>query len=133
MNKSIKYVFSLIAGLILLSGTAIAGEGHKHFSGDPLKAMAQIVSGLKHFPSDSEKKQLNDIISHSDDASIKAIATALVNMRHSVKDDDKTQLTNIINNANAVSSHQILAKIIRDINHKPTSADKNKLAAIIGS
>ncbi len=117
MSKFVKHFCILIFCIFLLNGFSIAGEGHQHFSGDPIKAMAEMVIKLKHFPSKSEKKQLKDIISHSDNQNVKTIATALVNMRHSAKEEDKAKLKNIINSESASSDLKALAKVVHELNN----------------
>lgn len=131
MNISIKQAI-LILGLFVFGNVASAGEGHHHFSGDPVKAMAEVIAGLKHFPTKNERKMLHDVMSHSSDENIKIIAGALVNMRHKVTDSDKAKLEKVMNDSTAPDNVRMLAQILHDVNHKPSRDDKQRLSQITG-
>lgn len=146
MNLKAFYKPGVFAAIVFFSGNLAASGSHNHsaneehhhttstshhhFSGDPVKAMAEIIISLKHFPSKSERRQLNDIASHSDDPQVKVIAHALLNMRHTAKDQDKTNLKVIMNDKSADTNIKLLAKIIHELNHKPTRNDKQMLSQI---
>lgn len=130
MSETMKYVYTVLIASILGINSAWAGEGHHHFSGDPIKAMADIIIGIKHFPNKAERAQLKDIMSHTNDSNIKTIAAAMVNMRHSVKNEDKEKLISIVNDKNADANARLLAKILYDFSHKPGREDKQKLTEI---
>lgn len=131
MRNTIKHFFACIIFSSLFSTGVIAGEGHSHFSGDPISTMAKIVSGLNHHADKEEKEQLKDIIAHNKDNNIKIVATALANLNHSATDKDKSNLEKVINDGSASAEIKTIAKIIHDINHKPSSADKQALSALI--
>jgi len=132
VNTKAIFKWGVILGFLINSSTIVAGEGHHHFSGDPVKSIAEIVMGLKHFPSKKERTQLKDISSHSKDTNIKTISHALINMRHSLKAQDKDNLENILNDKNVSEEIKMLAEIVHNLNHKPSRADKQKLSTLTG-
>jgi hypothetical protein len=118
-------LITIIFSLFLVSQTTFAGDT------ESVRAMANIMMHLNHYPSDAEKQQLANIAKTSSSESVKVVATALINMEHSATDADKQKLQTVMNDPNADKNIKTLASIVRNVLHKPSSADKEQLQAMI--
>lgn len=94
--------------------------------------IAKIMMDLNHQPSATEKQTLKDIIRNQNSSmSEKVIANALVKMNHRVNSNsaaDLKELPNHTRDAEAI----MLAKILLNLNHKPSNSDKKQLKSLIG-
>ena len=121
---SAAFALSLSAAPFAMAGPT----GHDHSAAG---TMAEILTGLNHYPSDGEKATLNKIAADSHaTANEKAIAKAIVNLNHSVAAGDKDKLMAITKDAAASATDKDLASILLSLNHKPSDADKAKLKMI---
>lgn len=93
-----------------------------------VQTMSGILVKLNHFPSDAEKKALQQI---ADDKTAtqheRVVAQALINVKHKVSADDQTKLEALLKDKSAPESLKTLATIIVNLNHAPSDADKEKL------
>jgi len=111
---------------IFASQTAFAG------SSSSIQAMAKIMMGLNHYPSDGEKETLKKIMSDgSASADEKTIAMAITNLQHKASPADKTKLSAIMDNGSAAADARTLARIIHSLNHSPSGGDVAKLEKMI--
>lgn len=88
--------------------------------------MAQIVMQLNHYPNESDKKTLSDIVKNGSPVEA-AIANALLHMQHKVRPEDKAKLNDIAKDNSHTSNVRDLAMIIQNLNHSASAADKEKL------
>ncbi len=97
-------------------------------------AMAGIVMHLNHYPSDSEKQILENIV-HDDHATAgeKALAGALIRMRHSVQGNDAATLRALVSDKQASRNERELADILLGITHHPSANDKRRLQSLPGA
>jgi len=125
-----KIIGSLLVLPILLwavAPNAIAG-------GSAISTMAGIVMHLNHYPSDSEKNTLANII--QDDHTTtgeKALAGALMRMRHSVQGSDAEALRSLASDKQASHGERELADILLGITHHPSSSDMRRLQSLSGA
>jgi len=103
-------------------------------SDSAISTTAGIVMHLNHYPSDSEKQTLANII--QDDhatAGEKALAGALMRMRHSVQGSDAAALRALTSDKQASHGERELADILLGINHHPSSSDMRRLKSLSGA
>ncbi len=95
-------------------------------------AMAEILISLNHFPSDSDKQRLSEIVDNSDSSKAEiAVATAIANIEHRAKDADKEKLTVIVADESASFQLRDLASVVLALNHTPSATDITKLASLV--
>ena len=112
------FIYLVLLSTILIFSTAASAIGNTAM-------MANILMHLNHYPSDSEKTELNGMLSSdSATANEKIIAQAMINLRHSASDADKMRLKTIIDDPAAKADERSLASIVYSLNHHPSSADK---------
>jgi hypothetical protein len=93
--------------------------------------MAEIVSRLNHYPTDDDKKRLQDIVAAQDSAAdVKAVASAILNLQHQTAAEDKTRLAAIQADEAASAELKALAGVVANLNHKPSAADLEVLAGL---
>jgi len=122
MNTKPGIAFALMLSIAVsapLSNQALAES-------DSVRQMAKIVMQLNHHPGKQDKQLLNNI-AEKGSAAERSIASALLNMEHKVGPSDKTRLMQISNNKDLPDNTRELAMIVSKINHKASSADKQKL------
>lgn len=79
----------LIAIILIIFSTIVSAQ---ETSSIQLKKIAEITIGLNHFPSDSEKKELSEIMSNESlSDNVRILAHALFNVKHNVTDTDKKE------------------------------------------
>jgi len=123
MNKKPSITLALMFSIVItasLSSQVLAES-------DSVKQMAKIVMQLNHHPSAQDKRVLNNILKQGSPAE-RNIASALLKMEHKVSPGDKARLAEISNDKNLPNNTRELAMIVSTINHKASSADKQKLA-----
>lgn len=97
-----------------------------------IRKMAQIMLQLKHYPSESDKKMLQDIslnTANADDERI--IATALMNLHHQVHSADRPRLKAIVNDDATSSPAKTLATIMLNLDHTLSSVDRETLEELL--
>jgi hypothetical protein len=120
--RHLKIILGTALLLTLSIGTATAAESKA------VQTMAGIVINLHHFPSDSDKQALMQIVQNkSTTAEERTVAQALMNFQHAPAPADKPGLEAIVNNDKAPSSLKTLAGVILNLHHMPTDSDKAKL------
>ena len=121
-------ILVVLSGLCLMLFVAAANADENQ---QALSSMANIMLHLNHYPSDTEKQQLQKFTSDmSLSGNVRTMAAALTNLEHTAKDEDKEKLSAIMKDANASESEKTLASVIYSVNHKPSDADKEKLSKI---
>jgi len=127
MKKTIGSLLALPILLWVAAPVALAQDS-------AISDIAGIVMHLNHYPSDSEKNTLANII-HDNHASAgeKALAGALMRMRHSVQGSDAAALRALASESHASHNERELADILLGINHHPSSSDKQRLQSILGA
>ena len=117
----------LVAVFILAFGTSTLYASPEHDE-SAVKAMANILMHVNHFPSSAEKKTLKKIADDgSNSGHVRAIANAMMHMQHAVSSADRKALNNIADDSSADSDTRELASILSHFNHKPSRSDKEKL------
>ena len=122
MNTKPGMALALMLSIVIsapLSSQALAES-------DSVKQMAKIVMQLNHHPGKQDKQVLNNIIEQGS-AAERSIASALLNMKHKVGPTDKARLRDISKNKDLSDNTRELAMIVSKINHKASSADKQRL------
>jgi len=124
MKKTIGSLLILPVFLWAAAPVALAGDS-------TISTMAKIVMHLNHYPGDSEKQTLANII-HDNHASAgeKVLAGALMRMRHSVQGSDAEALRTLASDEHAGHNERELADILLGISHHPSSSDKQRLQSI---
>jgi hypothetical protein len=93
-----------------------------------VQTMSGILLKLNHFPSDGEKKTLQQIVEDKNTtAHERVVAQALINVQHKAAAEDRTKLEAVLKDTTAPESVKTLATIILGLNHAPSDADKEKL------
>ena len=96
-----------------------------------LKAIADIVASINHFPSDSDKATLAEIVENDGLAQgVRAMATAVSGISHGPTDEGKAAMARIQQNTQAPDIAKQLAGIIAGINHTASDSDKATLAQL---
>ena len=111
----------LLLGWMLVSSPAVMAS-------PAIQEMVSIMLDLHHYPSDSEKVTLQQIIdSDASSPDERTIATALLHMHHSVTDADKAKLMDIANNDMAPAEDRKVADILAHMKHKASSDQRSEL------
>lgn len=96
------------------------------------RTIAQVLTGLNHFPSDEDKAALRAVAGDDDvGRAFRAVARAVANIQHSVGDADREALNRIIDADRAAEEAKTLARIALGINHRASDAAKAQLAAML--
>lgn len=124
------YVFVVLGSLLFCSSTVHAESS---WMDNPLKRIVEITQHLNHFPGDSEKQELMQIMNAEGvNDELRIIAHALHNIQHSVNKVDQQELSRIANDTKVLESVRSLAKIIANLNHQPSESDKQVLSKLLG-
>jgi len=122
---------NVISLSILTLGLLFSSLQPAYADGSAVSTMANIMIGLKHFPSDADKTALTAIVENSDSSDAeKGIAMAIANIQHKVTAADKEKLTAIAADEHASGALRKLAAIVGGTNHMPSAADIEKLQEI---
>ncbi len=116
-------MWKFISIVTVLSASALLytpGLNADQHAADPVAAMAGIVLGLKHFPSDSDKATLAAISQGDDSDAVKTVAHAIANISHKVSAEDKAKLAAIIADDAAPDELKSLAAVVNGLNHFPS-------------
>ena len=120
-------VVSAIAVFIILPITQLALADDS-----AIGAMAEILISLNHFPSDSDKQRLSEIVDNSDSSEAEiAVATAIANIEHHAMAADKEKLTVIVADESASFQLRDLSSVVLALNHTPSATDIEKLASLV--
>lgn len=93
--------------------------------------MAEIMINLEHFPSESDKERLTEIVNSSDSSEAEiAVATAIANIRHQATAADKEKLNAIVADDSTPAELRDLASIVLNINHTLSASAIVKLEKI---
>ena len=93
--------------------------------------LAEIMTTLEHYPNDSQKQQLAEIIESDDSSEAEiAVATAISNFEHQVAEDDQAKLNSIIEDDSTPDELRQVATILLGAQHHPSEADIEKLEGI---
>ncbi len=96
------------------------------------KAIAEILVGLNHFPSDAEKAVLMDIAQdQSNGQGIRAVAQAVHDMQHSLSAESKEAMAQIMASDCADPRAKALAEIVSGINKMAGDQAKASLQAML--
>ena len=106
-------------------------QGERGANALALKKIADIVASINHFPSDSDKATLAEIIGNDELArGVRAMATAVSGISHGATDEGKAAMARIQENTQAPDIAKQLAGIIAGINHTASDSDKATLAQL---
>ena len=95
------------------------------------KAIANIVAGINHFPSDAQKQELQAIANdETAGSSMQVIASTVINIQHAANAEGKAAMAQIIADGEAPDSAKALAKIVMAFNHMASAEAKEILAAL---
>jgi len=127
MRKTIGSLLVLPVLLWAVAPVALAGSS-------AISTMAGIMLHLNHYPGNSEKQTLANII-HDDHATDgeKTLAGALMRMQHSIKGTDAAALRALTSDKLASQGERELADILLGINHHPSSSDRQQLQSLSGT
>jgi len=123
----------LLPYLMIIPLTLMANSATAHEDSSPaISTMAGIVMHLNHYPSDSEKQALQEIIDdmHAT-AGERTLAGALKRMQHQVGGDDAEKLMALKNDAQASEAEREFADILLGITHHPSSNDEQRLQNLL--
>jgi len=123
----------LIPYLIMIPFMIMASPAVAHEDGSSaMNTMAGIVMHLNHYPSDSEKQTLQQIIDDTHaTAGERTLAGALQRMQHKVGGDDAEKLMSLKNNPQAEPAERELADILLGIAHHPSASDQKRLQQLM--
>ena len=97
-----------------------------------IKSMAKILLEMNHFPSDSNKKVLQNMInSNAATKNEKIIANAILKIKHSNDTSDEVLLQSLIDDADTTKAIKNLSRSILTFNHNINSSDRENLEIII--
>lgn len=97
-----------------------------------IKQMAEVMLNLKHYPSESDKKMLQDISLNTENADDERIlATAMMNLHHQVHSADKPRLKAIINDETTSAPIKTLATIMLNLDHTLSEGDRKTLKELL--
>ena len=97
-----------------------------------VKAMSQILLKMNHFPSDSNKKELEKMIEDiGTTENEKIIANAILKINHAKNANDEEALNTLIGASDSSKAIKSLATSILSFNHTVNSSDKRNLEMII--
>lgn len=123
-----KHIYLAVLTLFALLVLAIPAGADNSGAQSPMGSMAKILHGLNHYPTDEEKRTLQNIMQQSPQGSHHhTLARAIYNLEHSVSSKDAPHLKAIISDTNAGKAEKDMARIILELNHKPGSSDKERL------
>lgn len=96
-----------------------------------LKAIADIVVSLNHYPTDADKAALAEIEGNTDlPQGVRDMASTVANISHSASDEGKERMAQIQANEQAPDRAKQLAGIIANINHMASDGAKATLAEL---
>jgi hypothetical protein len=122
------YILSVVL-LLAVAVTPLAAAETK-----AVQTMSGILMKLNHFPSDAEKKTLQQLVDDkTTTADERVVAQALINMKHKPAAEDQTKLEAVAKSKTASESVKTLATIVAGLNHTPSEADKEKLKKLSSS
>lgn len=104
------------------------------FAGDKqaIRQMAEVMLNLKHYPSASDRKMLQDISLNTENADDeRIIATAMMNVYHQVHSADKPRLKAIIKDENTSVPARKLATIMLNLDHTLNESDRKTLEDLL--
>lgn len=96
-----------------------------------LLEIADILSGINHFPSDADKSRL--MVIAQDDSLVQGVrdmATTVSAIQHFPNDAGKQAMADIMANTQAPEKAKTVASIIANFAHMVNAEDKARLAAI---
>ena len=125
VNNRIFQLFLIVSICVFTAQLSIAGGG-------AIQSMANIMMKINHYPSDSEKKTLGDIVNDkSTSEHDRVMAQSIINLQHKASPADKEKLSKIMNDKSAPADARDLASIIHNLNHTPSEGDKARLEKMI--
>ena len=115
-----------LAGALLLA-LAVPALGDEHAA----SVMADIVTGMNHFPNEEQKSMLQDIATDEEvDDNLRTIAEAISNIEHQPQDADKEKLQAIVEDESADEAEKTLAGAVLRFNHQVAAQDTAALQAL---
>ncbi|MEQ8483461.1 MAG: hypothetical protein RIB46_03775 [Pseudomonadales bacterium] len=116
--KSITFVLCIAAGMPAWA------DGHT------ASTLADILTGMNHFPSEADKAALNEVAADATVSdNLRAIADAIAGIAHTPTAEDQARLNGILASDAASAQEKTLAKAVLRFEHKLTVED----AAALGS
>jgi hypothetical protein len=124
-GQSMRHRLTMLCVFVVL---AVAATPMTAAETKAVQTMSGILVKLNHFPSDAEKKALQQIVEDkTTTAHERVVAQALINLQHKASADDRPKLEAVVNDKTAPESVKTLATILVNLNHTPSDADKEKL------
>jgi hypothetical protein len=106
-----------VALLLAVAAPALAGE-------EAAATMADIVSGMNHFPNDEQKSTLSDIAADEEvDQNLRTIAEVIAGIQHQPSDADRQKLESIVADESASTEAKTLAGAVLRFEHKASAQD----------
>lgn len=120
-----KQFFSVVAGLSFACVSTLS------LAQSAAGTIAEIVSGMNHFPNDSQKATLQGIASDgSQSEAIQTIAQAVHDIQHTVSEDTRAKLQAIAGDDSVDANTRMLAEVVAGFNHMASESDEMMLAEI---
>lgn len=120
-----KQIFSLVAGLSFACVSSLS------LAQSAAGTIADIVSGMNHFPNDEQKMTLQEIASDgSQSEAIQTIAQAVHDIQHSVSEGTRSELQSIAGDDSVDADTRALAEVVAGFNHMASESDEMMLAEI---
>ncbi len=122
MNIAIR---SLILSVALAISAPVLAAHHE------VPALADILAGMNHFPSEAQQATLTAIGNDEAVASnLRTIAMAVVHIQHKVPDSYRARLDAIVADPDASDAERTLAGAALRFNHNATAEDSAALMAL---
>lgn len=117
--KAIALVFCIALGMPAWA------DGHTE------STLAEILTGMNHFPSDAEKATLNEIAQDTGVSdNLRAIAAAIAGIAHTPSAEAQARLNGILSSDAASEAEKALAVAVLRFEHKLSNEDAAALAEL---
>jgi len=114
----------LLLLLLWLPSLSIAAEASK--------TLANVLGGLNHFPSETDKQALDSIAGdNSATAAEKVLAGIVSRVAHHPSTEDKMILTDMLKNPDTSAIDKAIATAIMNLNHHATAADLDAINLLL--
>ncbi len=115
----------------LVAGLSFACVSSLSLAQSAAGTIADIVSGMNHFPNDGQKMTLQEIASDgSQSEAIQTVAQAVHDIQHSVSEGTRAELQAIAADDSVDADTRALAEVVAGFNHMASESDEMMLAEI---
>jgi hypothetical protein len=122
MNRHLKTI-ALV--LCIAAGMPAWADGHT------ASTLADILTGMNHFPSEADKAALSEVAADATVSdNLRAIADAIAGIAHTPTAEDQARLNGILASDSASAEEKTLAKAVLRFEHKLTVEDAAALESM---